>query len=300
MSSFDAINLADLPVPVIIDRSDFETILSEIKALVISRSPDLEPVLEFESEPMVAVLEAWAYRELVLRSAVDEAGQGNMLAFATGAQLDHLCVLFGVSRLVVQAGVPDAIPPVLEILESDARLRTRCQIALEGFTTAGSRGSYLFWALTSSGEVKHASVVSDNPGEVLVSVLSVNGDGSADAGMLAVVSAQLNAEEVRPLSDLVLVQSASILQYTVAASLTLFDGPDTALVVDAANTAVAEYVDQNHRLGRDITLSGIYAALHQPGVQNVELTSPMADIVVASSEAAFCTDIVVAFGGRDD
>jgi phage-related baseplate assembly protein len=72
------------------------------------------------------------------------------------------------------------------------------------------------------------------------------------------------------------------------------------LVIEAANAAVSAFVEDNHRLGRDITLSGLYAALHQPGVQNVALASPAADLVVSTSKAAFCTGVSVVFGDRDE
>jgi phage-related baseplate assembly protein len=51
------------------------------------------------------------------------------------------------------------------------------------------------------------------------------------------------------------------------------------------------------RLGRDITLSGIYHALHQDGVQNVTLTQPTADIVADWGQAARCTAITLTNGG---
>ena len=55
-----------------------------------------------------------------------------------------------------------------------------------------------------------------------------------------------------------------------------------------------------HRLGRDIRLSAIYAALHVEGVQRVELTAPLADIVLNSTQASFCTEYRVVTGGSDE
>ncbi len=40
------------------------------------------------------------------------------------------------------------------------------------------------------------------------------------------------------------------------------------------------YINAQHRLGRDIRKSAIYAALHVEGVQRVELVAPVADIVL--------------------
>ena len=299
MSAFTAINLDKLPAPEVIERKDFETILAEIKAWLTAREPGLEPILSLESEPIAKVLEAWAYREMLLRAEFDDAGRGNMLAFATGAQLDHLAAFYGVTRQVVQKGDESAVPPVPELLENDTRFRSRVQLALEGFTTAGPRGSYVFWGLSASPLVKDIGVESPTPGQVLITVLGTDRDGTPAAAVLTAVEAQLNDEDVRPLTDQVVVQAATIVAYDLDASLTLYEGPDAEVVRQAAEDAVTAYVTEHHSLGHDITISGLHAALHQAGVQKVTLTSPVADIVVATSEAAHCGSISVIVGGRD-
>ena len=160
MSAFTQINLAELPPPEIVARLDFQTIFDELKADLITRDPDLAPVLELESEPASKILQVWAYRELLLRAEFDDAGRGNMLAYARGANLEHLAAFFGVMRAVVQVADPSVVPPIVEILEDDERfVRRRTQLALESFTTAGPRGSYQFWGLTASALVKDVSVL---------------------------------------------------------------------------------------------------------------------------------------------
>ncbi len=69
----------------------------------------------------------------------------------------------------------------------------------------------------------------------------------------------------------------------------------------AAESALETYVETHHLLGHDITLSGLFAALHQPGVQNVRLTQPGTNIAVAADEAAFCAAdaLDISIGGRD-
>jgi phage-related baseplate assembly protein len=299
MSAFTAINLERLPAPEIIDRKDFETILAEIKAWLVARDPSLAPIMGLESEPITKVLEAWAYRELLLRAEIDDAGRGNMLAFAGGAQLDHLAAFYGVERAVIQPADPAALPPVPAVLEDDVRFRSRVQLALEGFTTAGPRGSYVFWGLSASSLVKDISVESPSPGQVLVTVLSDVGNGSGDAALIQTVSDKLNDEEIRPLTDQVIVQGASIVPYQLEAVLTLYEGPDADVVRAAAEASVSTFVWDQHRLGHDITVSGLHAALHLAGVQKVTLVSPGADLEIDASEAAYCTSVSVTVGGRD-
>lgn len=299
MTAFSAINLAELPPPEVVARLDFETIFADLKADLVARDPDLAPVLDLESEPATKVLQVWAYRELLLRAEFDDAGRGNMLAFASGAGLEQLAAFYGVTRAVVQVADPSATPPVPEILEDDERLRRRTQLALEGFTTAGPRGSYHFWGLGASPLVKDIGVLSPVAGQVEVTVLSTEGTGVADAALQAAVFSALNDDDVRPLTDQLVVQSATVVAYDVVATLVLYDGPDAALVSEAAEAAVNAYVETHHRLGHDITISGLHAALHQAGVQNVDLSSPAADIVVGATQAAHCGSVNLTIGGRD-
>jgi phage-related baseplate assembly protein len=293
MSGFDAIDLAKLPAPAVVEALDYEAILAEMKADLVSRAPELAAVLALESEPMVKLLEVCAWRELLIRARVNDAARAVMLATATGADLDNLAALFGVERLIVDPGDPLATPPVPETRESDAVFRARAQLALEGFSTAGPVGAYTFHALSADAMVKDVYVDSPNPGEVRVTVLSHEGDGTPSAPVLAAVAAALNAQDVRPLCDLVNVQAATIVTYTLDAAIEVLDGPDPALVLAASLAAVTGYVDGAHALGRDITLSGLYAALHQPGVSRVTLTAPAAEVAVAATEAAFCASLAV-------
>ena len=66
------------------------------------------------------------------------------------------------------------------------------------------------------------------------------------------------------------------------------------------NQSITHYANKQHLLGIDITLSGIYSALHQEGVQNVKLTQPLADLIVQPHQAAYCTQIQLNVGGRDE
>lgn len=292
---YTAIDLSQIPAPDVVSPLNFETILAAMIEDLRSRYPDFSALVE--SDPAYKLLEVCAYREMIIRQRVNDAARAVMLPYASGADLDNLAALLGVVRLVLDPGAPDAIPQVPPTYEADADLRRRAQLALEGFSTAGPSGAYEFHALTASGQVLDASATSPNPGEVLVVVLARNGAGNAGTGLLDTVTAALNDEDVRPLCDAVTVQSAVIVDYTIEASLKFLPGPDPATVLEAAQAAAAQYAADQHRIGRDVTLSGIYAALHRPGVARVDLTSPVANIVIADTEASYCTAITITDGG---
>lgn len=293
MSRFGAIDLSQLPVPAVVERLDYETILAAMRAELVARAPQLAPVLVLESEPAVKILEVAAYREMLLRARINDAARAVMLATATGADLDNLAALLGVSRFVLDPGDLDAVPPVAATLEADADLRYRAQLALEGYTVAGPRGAYVFHAASASPLVRDVSVTSPAPGTVLVTILSAEADGIATPDLLAVVDGVLNAEEIRPLCDTVIVAAAEVLTYAVIASLELDEGPDPLVVQQEAFGEVAMLVEEGMRLGRPVSRSALMAALHRTGVRRVVLTSPAADVECSELQAARCTAITV-------
>jgi len=297
---YSAIDLSLLSPPDVVEALDFEAILAAMKADLAARAPDLAAVLVLESEPVVKLLEVCAYREVLIRARVNDAARACYLATATGADLDNLAAFYGVARLVITPADPGAVPPLAAVMESDADLRRRAQLAPEGFSTAGPVGAYVFHALSADADVLDASAVSETPGAVTVSILSRTGTGAAPAPLVATVLAALTAEDVRPLSDTVGVQSAAIVSYAITAQIFCLPGPDRAVVIAAAQAAAQAHADAQHRLGRDITLSGIYAALHRPGVQRVNLISPAADIVIGVTQASHCTGITLTDGGVDE
>ncbi|PJG82127.1 baseplate assembly protein [Caviibacterium pharyngocola] len=304
--SYQIIDLNNLTLPKIIDELDFETLLNNRKTAFIDRfETEKEKAfwqnrLQFESEPVVKLLEENTYLELLLRTHINEKAKAVMLAFASGSDLDHLGALLGVERLLLVAEDLTQNPPISAEYESDDRFRTRIQMSLESITTAGSRGSYEYHALTASAKIKDVDIASPEPGVVQVTLLSNDDRGIAEADLIDTVKNALNAEKVRPLTDTVKVQSAHIVEYQINAVITLYPSVLESVVFANVQSAVKKYVEKQHALGFDITLSGIYAALHQEGVQNVVLNSPSKNIDIAHYQAAFCTDIQVTLGGRDE
>lgn len=296
--SFTVVDLSQLPAPNVVDPLDFETIFNEMLADLQQRDPTFNALVE--SDPAYKILEVCAYREVLIRQRVNEAAQAVMLAFATGSDLDQIGANFNVQRLVITPPDDTTVPPTPAIMESDVDFRARIQLSFEGYTTAGSEGSYVFHALGADADVKDIQAVSPTPGDVTVYVLSRSGDGTAPQPLLDKVNATLTAEEIRPLTDHVTVTSAEIQTYAITAVLTLYPGPDSAVVLQAAIDAVTKYAEDQRRIAYDVTHSGLYAALHQPGVQNVTLTSPAASLVLGDGQASYCTAINVTVAGNTD
>lgn len=100
------IDLNQLPAPDVVEELDFETILAERKATLISLYPEdqqeaVARTLTLESEPLVKLLEENAYRELIWRQRVNEAARAVMLACAAGNDLDVIGANYNTTRLII-------------------------------------------------------------------------------------------------------------------------------------------------------------------------------------------------------
>ncbi|WP_298808355.1 baseplate J/gp47 family protein [uncultured Sphingomonas sp.] len=278
-----SVDLSRLAAPTIVEQLDYETILVGLIARVQAQLPSFDATVD--SDPAVKVLQIAAYEQMMLRADFNDRLQQRLVAYATGSTLDHIGAAIGVARL---AG------------ESDDALRARIVLAPEGFAAAGPELAYVKRARDASALVLDASATNPAPGEVLVTVLSAEGDGNASDELLDAVRKIVTDKAVRPLGDLVTVVSATLVPFVVTARLWTFAGPDAALVLASARAKLDGYIADARRLGRDITLSGLYAALTVEGVQRVELIAPIAPIVCDATQAALCTAITVTHAGYDD
>jgi phage-related baseplate assembly protein len=298
MSSFTQIDLSTLPAPNVVEALSFESILAAMLADLQARDPAFSALVE--SDPAYKILEVCAYRELIVRQRVNDAARATMLAYAVGADLDQIGALFGVARFTITPANPAAVPPVAAVMETDKEFRRRIQLSLEGFSVAGPEGSYIFHSLSADADVLDVSATSPSAGQVLISVLSRVGNGVPTTTLLNKVSAALNATSVRPITDLVTVQAAAKVDYAVTAQIYTYIGPDSSVVQTAATNALNTYIASVRRVGLDVTLSGIYAALHQPGVQRVVLASPASNVVINATQYAHCTGITLTSQPADE
>ncbi|WP_164097751.1 baseplate assembly protein [Serratia marcescens] len=296
------IDLSQLPSPQIIEPLDFETILVDVKAVMIAAFPadqqaSVAAALSLESEPLSVIAQAMAYRELLLRRRINEGAAACMLSHAEGTDLDNLAANLDTERLTItpETDTSDAV------MESDEALRLRAQSAFEGMSVAGPSAAYEYFARSASGKVADARATSPAPAEVVIAVLSTDGDGTASPELLAAVTAAVNDEEVRPLGDRVTVRSSDIVDYSIDAELFLYPGPESEPIINAAMASLRGFLaDNDKKIGRDVARSAISASLHVQGVQRVVLRSPTTDLQISDTQAARNVGYAVENGGTDE
>ena len=281
------IDLSQLPAPAVIQELNYEDILAERKSELLSllsaeKRSEVEETLQRESEPLTKQLEASAYRELNLLQKLNDQHRAILAAYASGSDLDHIGTTYYATKR--QPG------------ESDSDYLRRMMLAPDSWSTAGSTQSYTYHALSADPDIKDATAINNGAGEVLVTVLTRTGDGTAPGAILDKVREALNAEKVRPLNDRPTVQAAAVQTFDVVADLELREGPSSDVVATRARKAVRDYVDARHELGEDIVLGRIEAALYVEGVERVTLHEPVSDILRDNTQAAYCSSIEVTAG----
>ncbi|PHH39770.1 baseplate J/gp47 family protein [Pseudomonas putida] len=290
------VDLSELPAPDVLEPLDFEEVYGE--ALDVFRGHmGGNWTASLESDPVTKLLEVASYIKLGNRARVNDAAKSQLLAYATGADLDHLAANVNLERLVIQPADPLAVPPVEAVMESHDALRERVQLAYEGLTTAGPRNSYILHARNASALVADATAESPSPACVDVTVLGLEGDGTASPELLKLVATAVNDDDVRPVGDRVTVRGAQILRYRVDAVLHMKGaGPENDAALTEAIKRLEAWINPRRRLGVEVARSGVDAQLHVAGVARVELTDWL-DLKPTKAQAAYCTGYSVVLGG---
>jgi len=264
MSRYAAIDLAQYPVADVLETVTFEKHLARDLAEFARRwatridaDQTLPPIdaIVLESDPSRVVIEVGATREMILRARVNNALRSLTLAGATGRALDHIgATYYRTPRLTG---------------EVDDVYRARLAIAPESWSIAGPDGAYLFHALSASSDIGDVAIYSEDEGvarapHVRVVILPRAGsagemsDGRATPALCATVEAALRRSDLRPLGDLVTVESADVIPFDVVCALTVRPGVSAADVAAQARTRLAGWTAGRTRWVGDQTVGPVW------------------------------------------
>lgn len=290
-----AVDLSALPAPEVVEPLEFEEIYAEELGTFRGFMGD-NWTATLESDPVTKLLELGAYRKMGNRARVNDAAKAVLLAYARRSDLDQLAANVNLKRLVIQAEDTSTVPITPEVLEEDDALRERIQLVYEGLTTAGPRNSYILHARNASGLVADATAESPAPATVVVTVLGRDGAGEAPQSLLDLVYTYLSDDNIRPVGDRLIVQSAQVLPYQINAILHMVGtGSENETILAECRKRLAAWINPRRRVGAEIARSAIDAQLHIAGVRRVELVGWL-DIFPSQSQAAYCTGFTVLKG----
>lgn len=266
-------NLSDLETPEIIEELSLSEILEQMRNKLIEIDSSFTAYLE--SDPLIKLMEIAAYRELLLRQRINQAAKANLLAFATGSDLDNLAAFYDVSR---------------NENETDDELRTRTQAKIVGWSSAGSREAYKFHALNSDSRVKEANADSPEPGLVRISILSKENGGVVSDDLLESVNNYMQRDDIRMLTDTVEVVTCNLIEVDVKAKIILMSSTPQEFL-STIKTSFKNAFAKIASMGVSISRSWIISNLFLDGVKDVELVSPISDIAVSETECARLLDV---------
>jgi len=156
--------------------------------------------------------------------------------------------------------------------EGDERYRERIWLSRERRTTAGSRLMYEFYAKSADVRVKGVNVANGGAGVVKVCY-------HANEDITDIVKNYLNADEIRPLTDLVEVEKAIVKEVLIEATLI---AKDISLV--DLKAVKARFKDFEEKFNVFLSVPKIYDLLTDENIVDVDLKSPLKAIKTEFNE----------------
>lgn len=150
------------------------------------------------------------------------------------------------------------------------------RLSMDGYSTAGARGGYIYWAKQVSTDI--ADVIANSPAPGVVKLYVLMNDGTpAGEGMKREVLAACSADDRRPLTDFVSVEDPESVDYRVRFTWYIQEDSTTSAeaLEEAVRAKVEEYTAwQSAKLGRDVNPSRLISMLMETGIKRVNLIEP--------------------------
>lgn len=165
--------------------------------------------------------------------------------------------------------------------EEDDSYYERMRESMESFSTAGPINSYIYHAKSVSAAVSDVAATSPEPGYVDVRILLQGGQQPTET-VLQEIEAALNADDVRPLTDVVTVSKPDEDPFEIDVSFFIERGSvlSTSIIENKARAAVESYIEwQTGKMGRDINPSYLVQMMMEAGVKRVEVRKPEFQVV---------------------
>lgn len=193
-------------------------------------------------------------------------------------------------------------------VENDEEFKSRIFLSMADKSTAGSEETYKSFTFNADERVEDVKVINGispletyvslffgkNEAEILEALVQLSTDlatvkvyyfsSKADELMQTRIESTLNKEEIRPLSDNVIVAKASEIPFSVTAQLKMLPNQETATVYSNAMKSLTTGIKSLKQIGTNITLSEINNFLKVDGVKEVVITSPVNNIEPADNE----------------
>ena len=183
--------------------------------------------------------------------------------------------------------------------EGDVSYYERMRESMESFSTAGPVNSYIYHTKSVNAAVIDVSATSPVPGVVDIRVLLQGGEQPTEA-VLQEISDALNADNVRPLTDVVTVLAPEEDFFDI--DLTFYIEKNTQasirIIEEDTRAAVEEYIQwQTGKMGRDINPSYMIKLIMAAGVKRVDVRKPVFRVVEGTHVARINRESIIVLNG---
>lgn len=225
--------------------------------------------------------------------AIDAGENGNGIAAGLINKIvDPLPYIESVTSTTASAGGAD--------IESDADLTYRVYMAPAGYSVAGPKDAYEYFAKSFRADVADVEVYSPAPCKVTVRFL-LDGGVIPDQKTRSEMLAYLSDETRRPLADEVTVEVPEEVGYNITLTYWIAESKSGAAVSIQAtvNAAIAEYQIWQRAMGRDINPTELTARIRNAGAKRVSVTAPVFT-AVEEGKLPKAGTVTVTYGGLED
>ena len=187
-------------------------------------------------------------------------------------------------------------------LEQDESLAERVYLAPSSWSTAGPDDAYEYWVRTFDPAISDVSVYSDIPGEVDICFI-LDGGQLPVQSLLDELERYLMEEEIRPLTDKVIVSAPNIEVYGVDFTyyINRSDRTRASAIDGQVQAAVQEYIRwQKKKIGRDINPDQLRKMVISAGAKRLEIRAPDFRRISRKSRALLSTEASIIYGGVED
>lgn len=246
----------------------------------------------FATDKYAEIPAGQSYVDVQATALVPGRGANGLLANTITSFVDPIPYIASVTNIIPTSGGDD--------IEGDDDLTYRVFMAPAGYSVAGPKEAYEYWAKQFRTDIDDVKVYTPAPSEVVV-LFMLDGGVAPDGQIIASLKEFLSAAPIRPLTDKVTVAAPTDVTYQI--KLKYFINQSNSVNADSIQNAVRRAVDDykswQRKIGRDINPDELVKRMKEAGAKRAEITGPSFR-KIKDTEIALCSNVEIIYGGLED
>lgn len=249
--------------------------------------------LYFETDEYTEIPSGDTYVDVTATCQTDGEDGNGLLPGEINVLVDPIAYVASVANTESTVGGTD--------IEDDDTLASRVYIAPSKYSVAGPEEAYRYWITEFNSSISDVYLSSPEAGQVLIEFILEGGELPNEA-MVRSLADYLANENIRPLTDEVIVQLPAITTFNVNVKywINRSDINKAATIQAAVEQAVTDYVSwQQSKIGRDINPDKLISLMEQAGAKRVAVTEPVFSVMPDATIGRIGTK-TVSYGGIEN